>query len=201
MRRYLAQLALSLRPGSVALIDTTLRTFAGYLVEHHREITAAAAVRRTHIEGFKAYLTARPGYRGHRQPAKTTLGMRLGHLRGFFDRITEWGYPDIPDRTPIFAGDSPIRDRPLPRFLDDADAAKLLTAARALPDLFDRLAVEVLARTGLRKGEFLGLSTDAVVRIGDGEWLRTPIGKLHTDRYIPLHPPGEDTLARLPDSG
>ena len=188
MRRYLGQLALSLRPGSVALIDTTLRTFAGYLHAHHPEITATAAVRRTHVEGFKAYLVARPGYRGQRQPAKTTLGMRIGHLRGFFDRVIEWGYPDVPDRTPVFAGDSPIRDRPLPRFLDDADASKLLTAARGLPDLFDRVAVEVLARTGLRKGEFLGLSTDAVVRIGDGHWLRTPIGKLHTDRYIPLHP-------------
>jgi integrase len=188
MRRYLGQLALSLRPGSVALIDTSLRTFAGYLVAHHPDITAAAAIRRTHIEGLKAYLAARPGYRGQRQPAKTTLGMRLGHLRGFFDRIGEWGYPDVPDRTPVFAGDAPIRDRPLPRFLDDADASKLLTAARALPELFDRVAVEILARTGLRKGEFLGLSTDAVVRIGEGDWLRTPIGKLHTDRYIPLHP-------------
>ena len=88
----------------------------------------------------------------------------------------------------MFAGDAPIRDRPLPRFLDDADASKLLTAARTLPELFDRVAVEILARTGLRKGEFLGLSTDAVVRIGEGDWLRTPIGKLHTDRYIPLHP-------------
>lgn len=195
MRRYLAQLALSLRPGSVALIDTSLRTFAGYLIGHHREVTAAAAVRRTHIEGFKAYLAARPGYRGNRQPAKTTLGMRLGHLRGFFDRIIEWGYPDVPDRCPIFAGDSPIRDRPLPRFLDDAAAAKLLTAARALPELFDRVAVEVLARTGLRKGEFLGLTIDAVVRIGDGDWLRTPIGKLHTDRYIPLHPRVKTLLA------
>lgn len=188
MRRYLGQLALSMRPGSVALIDTTLRTFAGYLHGHHPEISAAAEVRRTHIEGFKAYLAARSGYRGQRQPAKTTLGMRIGHLRGFFDRIIEWGYPDVPARNPVFAGDSPIRDRPLPRFLDDADATKLLTAARALPDLFDRVAVEVLARTGLRKGEFLGLSTDAVVRIGDGDWLRTPVGKLHTDRYIPLHP-------------
>jgi site-specific recombinase XerD len=188
MRRYLGQLTLSLRPGSVALIDTTLRTFAGYLHAHHPEITAAAALRRTHIEGFKAYLNARAGYRGHHQPAKTTLGMRIGHLRGFFDRIIEWGYPDAPDRTPVFAGDTPIRDRPLPRFLDDADATKLLTAARSLPDLFDRVAVEVLARTGLRKGEFLALSTDAVVRIGDANWLRTPIGKLHTDRYIPLHP-------------
>ena len=48
--------------------------------------------------------------------------------------------------------------------------------------------MEVLARTGLRKGEFLGLSVDAVVQIGDGHWLRTPVGKLRTDRYIPLHP-------------
>lgn len=70
MRRYLAQLALSLRPGSVALIDTSLRTFAGYLTAHHHEITCAAAVRRTHIEGFKAYLAARPGYRGNATPPR-----------------------------------------------------------------------------------------------------------------------------------
>ncbi len=92
--------------------------------------------------------------------------MRLGHLRCFFDRIIEWGYHDAPARTPVFAGDIPIRDRPLPRFLDDPDATKLLSAARRLPTLFDRVCVEVLARTGLRKGEFLGLTTDAVVTAG-----------------------------------
>jgi site-specific recombinase XerD len=121
--------------------------------------------------------------------------MRISHLRGFFERIIEWGYLDAPARNPVFAGDMPIRDRPLPRFLDDADAAALLAAARALPDLFDRVCVEVLARTGLRKGEFLGLTLDAVVQIGDGQWLRTPVGKLHTDRYIPLHPRVKDLLA------
>ena len=188
MRRYLAQLVLSLRPGSVRLIDTTLRTFGAYVVDHHAEVDRVAAIRRTHVEGFKAYLAARPGYRGSRAPAKTTLGMRLGHLRGFFDRIIEWGYPDAPERNPVFAGDLPLRDRPLSRFLQDADATKLLGAARELPDLFDRVCVEVLARTGLRRGEFLGLTLDAVVRIGHGEWLRPPVGKLHTDRYIPLHP-------------
>lgn len=50
------------------------------------------------------------------------------------------------------------------------------------------MCVEVLARTGLRKGEFLGLSTDAIVQIGQGHWLRAPVGKLRTDRYVPLHP-------------
>jgi integrase len=196
MRRYLAQLAISMRPGSVALADTTLRHFAVYLTAHHGDVTAAAQVRRTHIEGFKAWLDARPGYRGRCSPAATTIGMRLGHLRCFFDRIIEWGYHDAPARNPVFSGDSPIRDRPLPRFLDDGDAAALLAAARQLPALFDRVAVQVLARTGLRKGEFLRLPTDAIVRIGDGEWLHVPVGKLHTDRYIPLHPRVKDLLGQ-----
>jgi site-specific recombinase XerD len=194
MRRYLAQLGLSLRPGSVALIDTSLRHLADYLTEHHDQVTSAADIGRSHIEGFKAWLAARSGYRGHRAPAKTTIGMRISHLRGFFERIIEWEYLDAPARNPVFAGDMPIRDRPLPRFLDDADAAALLAAARALPELFDRVCVEVLARTGLRKGEFLGLTLDAVVQIGDSQWLRTPVGKLHTDRYIPLHPKVKELL-------
>lgn len=188
MRRYLAQLAISQRPGSVKLADTSLRHLATYLTDHHDEVTAAAQIRRTHIEGFKAWMEARPGYRGNRGPAKTTIGMRIGHLRGFFDRIIEWGYQDAPDRCPVFAGDVPLRDRPLPRFLDDAAATKLLAAARRLPDLFDRVCVEVLARTGLRKGELLRLTIDAIVTIGDAEWLHVPVGKLRTDRYIPLHP-------------
>jgi integrase len=196
MRRYLAQLGISMRPGSVALIDTTLRHLASYLTGHHPDVTTVAVIGRTHIEGFKTWMTSRPGYRGSSGPAKTTTGMRISHLRGFFDRITEWGYEDAPARSPVFAGDMPIRDRSLPRFLDDADAAKLMSAARDLPDLFDRVCVEVLARTGLRKGEFLRLATNAVVTIGNREWLHVPVGKLHTDRYIPLHPRVRDLLGQ-----
>lgn len=115
MRRYLAQLALSMRPGTVALIDTTLRHLASYLREHHDAVSTVADIHRTHIEGFKAWLNARPGYRGRRDPVKTTIGMRMSHLRCFFDRIIEWGYPDVPARNLVFAGDMPLRDRPLPR--------------------------------------------------------------------------------------
>ncbi|MGH2372109.1 MAG: hypothetical protein ACRDIC_01330, partial [bacterium] len=43
-------------------------------------------------------------------------------------------------------------------------------------------------RTGMRKGEFVNLTTDAIVQIGSSFWLHVPVGKLHTDRYIPLHP-------------
>jgi len=61
-------------------------------------------------------------------------------------------------------------------------------SARAAPAPFDRIAIEILARTGLRVGEFLDLTVDAVVQIGSGYWLRVPLGKLHNDRYVPLHP-------------
>ena len=94
----------------------------------------------------------------------------------------------------VFAGDLPLRDEPLPRFLDDGAFTKLLQATRADPDPFVRLCVEFLARTGLRKGEFLDLTVDSVVQIGAAYWLHVPLGKLRTDRYIPLHPQLKELL-------
>jgi len=44
MRRYLAQLGMSLRPGSVALIDTSLRHLADYLSEHHDQVSSTTEV-------------------------------------------------------------------------------------------------------------------------------------------------------------
>ena len=46
----------------------------------------------------------------------------------------------------------------------------------------------MLLRTGLRVSEYTGLRADAVVLIGAGPWLHVPVGKLHEDRYLPLHP-------------
>lgn len=195
MQRYLEQVGISLRSSSVKVIDTTLRQLAGLLIADHPEVSCVAQIGREHIEAYKVWLAARRGYRKHTTLSKTTLGMRLGHLRAFFQRITEWDYHDVPNRIPVFASDRPIKNKPLPKFLDDPTAAKFMAAARTLPDQFDRLAIEILARTGMRKGELLALTVDAVVQIGSAYWLRTPIGKLHNDRYIPLHP----TLKQLID--
>lgn len=51
-----------------------------------------------------------------------------------------------------------------------------------------RLMMELLARTGMRVGELASLEDDAMVQIGETFWLRIPVGKLHNDRYMPLHP-------------
>ncbi len=187
MRRYLDQLAVSLRPGSVAAIEITLRQFAGHLVETGT-VTAVAEIGRLEVEAYRTWLAGRGGYRKNSTISNTTIGMRMCHLGAFFRRIIEWGYPDIPARSPVFASDRPMKDKPLPRFLDDAATGKFMAAARELPDTFGRLAIEILARTGMRKGELLGLTADAVVQIGSAYWLRIPVGKLHNDRYVPLHP-------------
>ena len=81
-----------------------------------------------------------------------------------------------------------------PGSIDDGAAKKLIQAARASDDPFARLAVEFLARTGLRRGEFLDLTVDSVVQIGAAYWLHVPLGKLRTDRYIPLHPQLKELL-------
>jgi hypothetical protein len=106
----------------------------------------------------------------------------------FFVRIDEWGWDEAPARVPMFPGDLPRQDHPLPKGLDDAAAAKLLRAAQADKRFLVRVTVEVLMRTGLRVSEFTGLRSDAVVHIGAGPWLHVPVGKLREDRYLPLHP-------------
>jgi hypothetical protein len=106
----------------------------------------------------------------------------------FFLRIEEWGWDEAPPKVPMFPGDLPRQDHPLPKALDDAAAARLLRAAQADHRMLVRVTVEMLLRTGLRVSEFTGLPADAVVLIGAGPWLHVPAGKLREDRYLPLHP-------------
>ena len=89
---------------------------------------------------------------------------------------------------PIFTGDLPKADEPTPKFLDDPTAAKFMAALATDPNRRRRLIVELLARTGMRAGEIGGLRDDAMYRVGDTYWLRVPLGKLHNDRSVPLHP-------------
>jgi site-specific recombinase XerD len=187
MRRYLQQLSVILRPGSVSGADLALRSLAAFLAEQASEVRFIADIRRHHVEDFRTWLAGRSGYRTARL-STATLAHRLGTLRMFFVRISDWDWPEAPPRIPIIPADLPRQDHPLPKALDDPSAAKLLRAAQAEPRMLVRVVVEVLLRTGLRVGEFTALQADAVVLIGAAHWLHVPVGKLHEDRYLPLHP-------------
>jgi len=187
MRAYLEQIACVLRPGSVTGADLALRSFAAHLDAEHPAVQRIRDVGRPQVEGFKTWLAARPGQNKPRvTPA--TIAHRLGTLRVFFLRIDEWGWDDTPPRVPMFLGDVPHQEHALPKALDDPTAAKLLRAAQADRRMLVGVTVEFLLRTGLWVGEHTALSSDAVVLIGATHWLHVPVGKLHEDRYLPLHP-------------
>ena len=88
------------------------------------DIAGFVDVRRRHIEAFKLFFAAHLTVKGV-PPARNTIRQRFGMLRSFFHRIIEWDWPDAPVRIPIFGVDVPVADDPLPRFLDDAQAARL----------------------------------------------------------------------------
>jgi site-specific recombinase XerD len=186
MRRYLIQLTTFLAPRSVEAADGCLRQLARWLVAE-TEVVVVADITRTHIEDYKVWLAAQPGAKGPTM-AKNTQRMRLRMIKIFLERLIEWEWPDAPGRNPILHGDIPPRTDPLPKFLNDQDATKLIAAARAhrLPRY--RLVVVMLIWTGLRASELCNLAADAVNVLGDEYWLRVPVGKLRNDRMIPLRP-------------
>jgi site-specific recombinase XerD len=188
MRRYLDQLGVSARPTTVLAAEGILRLFAGHVSVADPTCRSVAAIERRHIEGYKLWLAARPGAKPGKKLSPVSIRHCLGTLRTFFERVIEWGYPDAPPRVPVYAGDLPRPDEPLPRFLDDPTAAKFMATLAVDPNPRRRLMVELLARTGMRVGELSALEDDAMVRIRDTFWLRIPVGKLHNDRYVPLHP-------------
>lgn len=193
LRGYVEQMRVTLRPNSMPHIERALREFALWRRDQAPEVTAVRDLRRVHIERYKRHVAQKPNRRGGRLSKRTIAG-ELSTLRICLERLAEWDGEDAPARTLMFPGDVPKLDDPLPRFIDDGAAKKLIQAARATDDPFARLAVEFLARTGLRRGEFLDLKVDSVVQIGSAYWLHVPLGKLRTDRYIPLHPQLKELL-------
>src|SRR5438046_1488510 len=125
MRRYLAQAATFLAPRSVDAADGALRQLARWILAS-TNIESVTQIRRDEIEEFKVWLSAQQGTNG--SLSTNTYGQRLRMLRVFFERIIEWDWADAPPRNPVIGGDIPPRPDPLPRFLDDRDAARLMAA-------------------------------------------------------------------------
>ena len=184
MIAYLDQLAVSSRP-TVDAASIALRQFADHLTLDDPACGCVAAIERRHVESFKLALAARRPPRhvvDHHDPASPR---HVAHLLRADHRL---GAPRRPRRVPVLAGDIPKADEPLPKFLDDPTAAKFMAALAVEPNRRRRLIVELLARTGMRVGEIGGLRDDAMYRLGDTWWLRIPLGKLHNERTVPLHP-------------
>jgi integrase len=191
--RYVQTRAAVLRPKSVDSLVNDLLPFAEYLTAHHPDITSLRLLQRRHVEGYLNWNRTRR-WRGQRAAAGAdrTVSIAVAQaavlsLRNMLDDISVWGWPDTPPRRLVFAADVPKLDQPLPRALPpDLDAA-VMNAVAGLPDSFARIGLTVLRGAGLRVGELLDLEIGSVLDYGPGgTWLRVPLGKLATERTVPL---------------
>ena len=150
MVRYLDQLRVSARPATLRAYDDALRMFAGHITSADPECRSVTAIEHRHVEAHKTWMASRPGRNGGKL-SPTTISHRLCLLRTFFERIIDWDYDDAPRRSPVYAGDFPERDEPLPKLLDDPTAAKFMAALAVDPNQRRRLMVGAVELPGQRR--------------------------------------------------
>lgn len=151
--------------------------------------------RRRHIEPYLSFVaTASNPYTGD-PIAISTVRSRIQVVGRMLDAMGEWGWEEAPGRKMVFERDSPRLPRPLPRYLPPDADRRLIEALEASPNRLRADALLLARATGIRIGELLDLELDAVHEVlGQGAWLKVPLGKLATERMVPLD---DDTVALI----
>ncbi|WP_396277169.1 tyrosine-type recombinase/integrase [Glutamicibacter creatinolyticus] len=194
--RYLERKTVTCVPHTVSSLATRLAHFGAVVTTLDPELSGPEGLDRCqHIEPYLIALSRAPNTKSGGILSPAEQARRIHAVSNFLREITEWGWPDAPARQLLFRSDVPRLPRPLPRYLPP-DSDRML--ARALLESPNRLAADALLlqrACGLRIGELLDLEMDCVHQLaGNGAWLKVPLGKMKTERMVPLD---EDSLALL----
>jgi integrase len=189
--RYVQTISTVLRPATVTARTKAIRVFTDWLATHHPQVSRLDQLERTaHLEPFLAWARTRP-WRGANGQGRT-VSLTLFHhdvvdLRVFFEDIAAWGWASQPRRRLLFLTDLPRLPEPMPRALPPELDRALMAEVAQLDDVLARTGLLLLRATGMRVGELLDLELDCLVDFGaHGTWLRVPVGKLATERMVPL---------------
>jgi len=185
---YLQRKTATCPPKTVSSLATRLAHFGRFLAATDPDLTSLAGLdRRRHIEPYLNSVAAATSTITAAPVTVADQDRRIRAVEHMLTEISEWGWDDAPTRKLIFRSDHPRLPRFLPRYLP-VDADRRLNDALASSEY--RLAADalLLARAvGLRIGELIDLELDCVHEIpGHGSWLKVPLGKLDTERMVPL---------------
>jgi len=188
MVAYLKAKTATCVPKTVSCLATRLSDFGWFLTRTDPHLTRLAELdRRRHIEPYLSGLVDAANTKTGQLITVTERHRRALAVNNFLSDIADWGWDEAPARRLIFGSDYPRLPRPLPRYLP-VDADRLLTQSlQTSPHTVAASALLLARGCGLRIGELLDLELDCVHEIGgQGSWLKVPLGKLDTERMVPL---------------
>ena len=191
MEKFLGVISNTLRQSSVKVYFLSIKEFFYFLESRYPEISRLSDLKRSpHIEGWLSYL-AEKGL------TKTTRCMRIGDVQRFLEYMYEWDWKDVPQPGLITSKDIPKPDKCLPKPLSPDDDRKLQEILRN-DHRFLSQAVFLLRKTGMRVGELRNLKIDSLEKLPSEEYtLHVPLGKIHTERIIPVDTEAADVFNRL----
>ena len=196
---YLEAAAGTRARSTVSHLGSRLAHFGRHLAAVDPDIASLAGLeRQRHIEPW-LHTVAQARNRHTGAPLSVSeRRSRIFAVKCMLDDIAEWGWREAPVRRLIFAGDIPRLPRPLPRYLPvDADR-RLAAALEASPNRLRADALLLARATGVRIGELVDLELDCVHEVlGQGAWLKVPLGKLDTERMVPLDEPALAIVDRI----
>lgn len=192
--QYLERKEVTCTRKTVSSLATRLVHFGLFVTTVDPSLASPAQLTRcTHIEPYLVSLPRSPNTKSSGILSVAEQARRIRAAENFLREITEWGWPEAPPRQLFFRSDIPRLPRPLPRHLPP-DADRLLSKELMASEY--RLAADALLlqrACGLRIGELLDLELDCVHELPEaGTWLKIPLGKMKTERMVPLD---LDTLA------
>src|SRR6266545_3497877 len=200
MIAYLERKKATCRAKTVSAMATRLKHFGVFLTTIDPDLATVRDLdRRRHIEPWLASLSDVVSEKDGQPISVGDRNRRVMAVTTFLTDITEWGWDAAPPRKVIFRDDIPKLPQVLPRYLP-VDADRRLTAALVeRPDNeLAALALRLQRACGLRIGELLDLELDCVHEIdGNGAWLKVPLGKMATERMVPLDTETLDLIDRI----
>jgi len=183
-------LALTLRPSTIDnCYRVTVRRFLRYLHADCPNVLRFDQLHRDpHILGWLRRLA-------EEKLSNKSRTIALICLRRLFEDLADNGQP-VRDGL-ILPQDFPPRDLYLPRPLTPEVDRGLQRELRRTDDLVSN-ALLLLRFTGMRIGECLRLGRDSLRCVGGDDWaLHVPLGKLHTERWVPVDNGPRKIFARI----
>jgi site-specific recombinase XerD len=188
---HIQTLALTLRHDTVTNYRSVARRFLRYLHTAFPHVRRLSELRREpHLLGWFRWMCEQDPPLCNKTRADYLLG-----LRRLLDDLTANGYAIQPDL--IRREDFPPRPQYLPRPLSPQDDQLLRDELRRTDDLSAN-ALLLTRATGIRIGECIDLALDCRRQAGSDQWaLHVPLGKLHTERLVPLDEDGRRIMDRI----